>query len=115
MAYDRAASVAAARRVVHDTMGVAVNYEDPFTPGLVGLRVRWHNRIALMGDLVDTGYPNVVEGVNRVVFDRDELNEKGVVLHTGGQVTLGDGTVLILDHREPHVGPLREIWGVVAP
>lgn len=111
MAYDRAASIAAARRAVHSTMGVSAFYEDSQS-GRVGLRVRWHNRIAIQGDLVEAGYANIIDGVNRVVFDKAELDEKGVILSRGGEVTMGDGTVLILDHQEPVVGPIEIIWGV---
>ena len=112
MAYERAASIAVSRRAVHSTMGVAATYEDPSSPGVVGLRVRWHNRLALQGDLVEAGYANVVDGVNRVVFDKAELDEKGVVLSRGAELTMPDGTVLILDHQEPVVGPVTVIWGV---
>ena len=112
MPYDRAASIAAARRAVHSTMSKEVSYEDPDSPGLVTLRVRWHNRIAIQGDLVEAGYANVIDGVNRVVFDKVELDEKGVVPARGAKITTGDGDVLVLDHMEPTAGPIEIIWGV---
>lgn len=119
MAYDRAAVVARARRVVHATMGLAATYQDDSIVLPVPLTVGWFNRINLQGNLVEAGYSDVVEGVNRVRFNKEELAEKSVVPARGGVVTLTDplnyGTVLILDHKEPLTGPINEVWGVVAP
>lgn len=112
MAYDRAASKAAARRAVHTAMGVAADYEDSNVPGRVGLRVRWHNRVGIDGNLVEAGYSNFVEGINRVIFDKQELDEKGVVLSRGSRVYMADGAVLILSHQEPITGPIEVVWGV---
>lgn len=112
MPYDRAASKAIARNAVHTAMGVPVSYEDSVSPGRVGLRVRWHNRVGIDGNLVEAGYTNFVEGVNRVIFNRNELDEKGVVLSRGSRVYTEDGAVLILSHQEPISGPVEVVWGV---
>lgn len=117
MAYDRAASVAAARRIVHKTMRVNATYQDSLMAGPEAITVRWHNRLNLQGNLVEAGYADVIEGVNRVVFNREELAEKSVVLHSGGVITLTDavnnGVVLVLDVKEPDTGPINFVWGVV--
>ena len=115
MAYNRAAAVTKARRSVHNTMRVSADYEHPALPGVVTpLSVRWHNRQVLQGNIVETGYSDVIDGVNRVIFDLEELNEKGVVLERGGVVTLTDpvnnGIALILEAQEPDSGPINRIW-----
>ena len=114
--YDRASQVAAARRTVHAVMAVNAVYEHPTRLGAVGLSVRFHNRQVLAGDLVDSGYSQVVEGVNRCLFNIEELNRKGVELVVGGRITLTDpvnrGILLILDLEEPDNGPINRVWGV---
>lgn len=110
-----AALKAQVRQTVHDTMSTEADYTSP--EGVVtALRVRWHNKIARHGDLLDAGYAEVIEGVNRVIFNIPELNEKSVTLEQRGTVTLTDplfmGAVLILDTMEPVVGPVEQIWNV---
>lgn len=116
--FDRAATVAAARRAVHQHMGVNAIYQAPGDSlGGVALSVRWHNRMVLAGNLVESGFSDVVEGVNRALFNREELNEKGVTLERGGVLTLTDpvnkGISLMLDYEEPDNGPINRVWGVV--
>ncbi len=118
MGFDFTSAVAAMRKVTQQVLGADGYYEDPARPGLVALKVRWHSRIAIMGDSADAGYANIIDGVNRVIFDRDELAEKGVELTRNGRITFAHpqlvGTVLILAEREPYEGPVQEIWQVAA-
>jgi hypothetical protein len=113
MPFDLADLKRQARKVVHDTMSVPAVYENPALPGSVDLRVRWHNKIAINGDLVEAGYAEMIEGINRVIFEKAELDEKGVNLARGHKLTVWDGTVLMLDSQEPAVGPVTVIWRVV--
>lgn len=117
MAFNFSACKALARRTVHSYLSVGALYAHSTLAEPVELRVRWHNKIARYGDLEDGGYAEVVEGINRVIFDADELNKKGVVLMKGAHVTLTDpefnNAVLVLDTAEPRVGPIEIIWGVV--
>lgn len=99
------------RRVVHNTFGGDAVYFDSIQPE-TGLSVRWHNKIQVAGDLEGQGYAETIEGVERVVFDREELAAKGVVLRNNGVVRMADGTVLILAVQEPIVGPIEVIWQV---
>jgi len=114
MPFDFAALKARTRRVVHDTLAVAALYDHVGLVVPVELRVRWHNKIARFGDIENVGYAEIIEGINRVIFDRDELNEKGVVLERGGRVTLTPpqyhGAVLVLDTMEPDTGPIDQTW-----
>lgn len=117
MGFDFTSQVAAMRKVTQKVLGALAYYEDLVNPGLVALQVRWHSRVAVTGDLADVGYANIIDGVNRIIFDRDELAEKGVELARGGKITFSSehlvGTVLILGEREPHKGPVEEIWQVM--
>lgn len=109
--FDWQAVKARSRRIVHDTFGGDATYFDSRT-GVVNLTVRWHNKIEIGGDLENSGYSQVIEGVDRVVFDRVELANKGITLRTGGVVTMADKTVLHLSTQEPIVGPVEVIWNV---
>lgn len=117
MAFDFAALKAAARRTVHDTLSVPASYMAPGSTVAVELRVRWYNKLAINGDLVEAGYAEMIEGINRVFFDRAELAEKGVSLQFGGRLTMtGEGmggTVLSLASQEPDIGPVVTVWRVV--
>lgn len=112
---DFAALKAQVRQTVHDTMSTTGLYTHESEPGVeTELSVRWHNKIARMGDLLEAGYSEVVEGINRLVFNVPELTEKAVILRRGGRVTLTNphygGAVLVLDTMEPMVGPIEQIW-----
>jgi hypothetical protein len=117
MAFDFTALVALARRTTQKVFGTTGNYDHPSIPEPVELSVRWHNRLVVQGDLVEAGYGNIIDGVNRLIFSREQLVELGLVLQQSGRVSLSDplyaGAVLILDSKEPHVGPVEEIWNVV--
>jgi len=118
MTYDRAAALTLARRTVHDTMGLNVNYVHTGMVLPVALRVRWHNKQMLNGDLVEGGWSEQIDGINKIIFDSTELDEKGVSLKRGGTVTFTDplwaGTVLTLDSQEPDTGPIKRVWRTVA-
>ena len=98
------------RRAVHDTFGGDAKYFDSMQPE-IALVVRWHNKIQVGGDL-DGGYAETIEGIERVVFDREELAAKGVTLRNNGMVIMADGTRLTLGTQEPIVGPIEVVWQV---
>jgi len=98
------------RRIVHDTFGGDAEYFDSVQER-VGLVCRWHNKIEVAGDL-DGGYATTIEGIERVIFDREELAAKGVTLRNNGIVKMADGTLLTLSAQEPIVGPIEVIWQV---
>jgi hypothetical protein len=99
------------RRVVHNTFGGDAKYMDSTQPE-IALTVRWHNKIQVGGDLESGGYAETIEGIERVIFDREELMAKGVTLRNNGTVIMADGTVLTLGTQEPIVGPIEVIWQV---
>lgn len=111
--------MARARRVVRKTFGENAEYTSPHTGEVTMISVSWHNRVGVQGNIADIGFTEILEGVNRAFFNREELNEKGLVLEKAGRILLTDplnnGTVLILDSKEPPAGPINEVWNVVVP
>lgn len=114
--FDFAALKADVRQIVHDTMAVEAEYTDPRKNGSVVLQVRWHNKIAQVGELLETGYTEILEGIDRVIFNIPELNKKSVVPVRGGRLHMlsphFNGAVLVLDSMRPIVGPVEQIWTV---
>jgi len=116
MVFDFAAVKAHARKIVHDTFGVDAEYEASSSAVPVPLRVRWHNKMAVVGDPENAGYPVSLEGIDRIIFNTDELAEKGIIPARGGYVKITapgfNGQVLSLEAREKKCGPQEEIWQV---
>lgn len=108
---------AKARKAVHAAFSYAATYQDDTLDAAVDVDVRWHNRLVMTGDYDSSGYANIIDGIERIIFDRDQLGTLGVTPVRGGKVTLTEagmnGTVLILDSKEKKVGPLEEKWVVV--
>lgn len=121
MPFDFAELKSQVRQVLHENLAVPARYFDDALGMPVDLRIRWHTKIDRFGDIENLGYSEVVEGINRVIFNRTELVEKGVVLRSGGSVTIVadgyDDVELILATREPYDGPVEEVWlvGVRSP
>jgi len=105
-----------ARRDIFRAFTVKATYGDSVADPPVELAVNWHSRFGLpVGDLAGSDYAGVLESIDRLVFDRAELTEKGLTLRRGGKVSLTDyGYSFTLDVREPTSGPVREIWTVAS-
>lgn len=103
---------ALARRVVHDTMSVAASYFAPGASEPVEVNVRQPHKMGLTGDLSNDGYPEVMVGIDSVIFDREELSQKSIVPARLARVVMADGTVLSLESRHPSDGPIKEVWSV---
>lgn len=122
--FDWAKLKASTRRLVHDVFKVNALYQDAFMSEPIAVTVRWHNKIGVVGQETNDGYAEVIEGVDRLVFNRDELmslarfmdNRKPLVPVKGGKVKLTDplfnGAILVLDTKEPTTGPVDEVWNV---
>lgn len=77
------------------------------------LTVRWHNKVRIVGERTqdDVG---ILEGVNRLVFNTDELTALGLVPERLGLVTIpGYGKEFRLDYNETPDGPLNQYWSVI--
>jgi len=116
MKFDFAAAKALARRTVHDTFGLDAEYQDDSTAAPVPLRVRWHNKMTAVGDPNGEGFPVTIEGIDKVIFDLDELAEKNLQIVRGGELKITakgfGGQILAIDTRDPRCGPTEEIWHV---
>ncbi len=129
MSFNFAKLKAVTRRVVHRTLGVPAFYLDSSLSIPVVITARCHSRIDRMGDLDGQSYAEVVEGIDRVIFEAAEARINDV--KRGGMITFEDigaglgvslGSILggsgigaeafILQVREPSDGPYTETWSV---
>lgn len=122
-----AAIKANARRAVHAAFAYSATYQDSSLDAAVDITVRWHNRLVLLGDFQDSGYSNVVDGIERIIFNLEELatvkimvdgiESEGLTPRKNAVIKITDvgfeGTELILEAREPKVGPIEEKWQVI--
>lgn len=102
-----------ARRALHDAMKVEATYVPPGGGAATALGVRWHNKINRVGDLDNQGWAEIIEGIDRIIFDREELAAKSLTLAEGGVVTLEllmGGFSFVLGAQEPDDGPIERIW-----
>lgn len=114
-AFDFTSALSTMRTVVHDTMSIPAEYQAPGQFGRVPVRVRWHDRLVLQGNMGETGYADVIEGIDRAIFSRDQLSEKGITLQRLGTIHLPaayNGVVLTLDALEKTDGPVNIVWKV---
>lgn len=116
MGFDLAATLERNRRIVHKTLGLDAEYLDRTLAVPVPLRVRLHSANNLIGDLESTGYPMMLDTVDRVLFDIDELLANGVKIQRDGTVKLLSplfrGLTVAMDSKEPSEGPVNEVWRV---
>lgn len=106
---------ARARKAVHAAFSVPATYRAYGSNDPITLQVRWHNKLVLQGNGTSDGYADVIEGIDRMVFDIGELEEKGITLERGDTITMGpeyQGVVLSLEEMEPMTGPVEQKWWV---
>lgn len=125
MAFDWSAIKASTRRAVHDVFKVRALYQDATMEEPIPVSIRWHNKIGVIGQETNQGYAEVIEGVDRIIFNREELEKTNLLSGSGRSVTpmkggriqlidpLFNNAKLILDSKEPVVGPVDEVWNVV--
>lgn len=109
-----------ARRSVHNAFAVPCILTNG--DGSFPTVARLHTRMQLGGDIASEGYASIIEGVNRVVFNREQLaaldGGLGVVPARGDQVVFtnyiatGMDLALELDARDTYEGPIDERWAV---
>lgn len=116
MAFSFAKAKSLVRRTVHKTFGVPAFYKDSSLSTPVEISARWHNKIERMGDLDNQGYAEIIQGIDRVLFDATEARTVGV--KRLGEVSFPELAAtptsaiptFILNTRETETGPDREIW-----
>lgn len=111
---DWAAQKAEAQRAVHDAFAVRCLYRESKTSDPVELSARLHTRITVGGNEGNAGYATIIEGVTRVVFSRDELIEKNVIVKRNAMVTFPDyGSSFAIDIRDPNqTNAVSERWSL---
>jgi hypothetical protein len=118
-----AATKIQARLDVHNAFALPVLYYLAGTTTALALAspltARLHNKVVLPPSPETGGYAQMLEGVTKVLFNRQQLNALGVVpaqgdylqftdypLYAGGFVTA------TLDVRDPRNGPVVDKWSV---
>lgn len=112
-----------ARTDLHARMAVPASYSldgttvpspAQISAGLV-LTVRWHNKLARNGALDGDFQGEIIEGIDRLVFNQDQLDALGLTLVRGGVVSIPDyDQYWTLDSQEPSDGPLNRYWVIAA-
>ena len=123
MAFDFAKVKTLVRRTVHKTFGVPAFYQDSSLSEPVEIRARWHIRNGMTGDLENQGYAEIMQSVERVVFEADAA--RAIPVRRGGILSFPDMIVrtdsignqsvpfsLVLNTPEPPDGPFNEVWSV---
>lgn len=105
------------RQALHRALAAPAVYRDTSTPvdGL-GITVRWHNKLVRNG-AQEGGYDaEILEGIDRLVFQKSDLAVNAVELKTKGTVTVpfddGSSAVFRLEAEEPEDGPENRYWSV---
>lgn len=115
-----------ARAALHDALSASASYTPPggapedavptaeqIAAGLK-LKVRWHNRMRIAGERTADDVA-ILEGVNRLIFNSENLEELGLELEQIGVVEIaGYSKSFRLDYREEGDGPLNVYWTVIA-
>lgn len=112
-----------AREALHGALSEPASYTAPGAAEAVptaeqleaglSLSIRWHNKLKIVGERSqdDVG---VIEGINRLVFNSEQLDALGLVLAQRGVVEApGLNKRWRLDYPEEGDGPLNVYWSVI--
>jgi hypothetical protein len=88
---------ASMKRDVHTTFKLSAVYRAAGSETDVAIAARLHTSQAIIGDLDREGFAQVVQDINRVVFDMAELDTLGITLNRLDRVTFADGRAYDLD------------------
>jgi hypothetical protein len=114
MAFDFASAKANLRRTVQTTFGVEAFYKDASLSVPTPITARYnHKKIDRMGDLVEAGYAEVLESIERIVLVSGDT--PALEFKRNGVVTFSDmpGVEFILTAREPKTNATDDVWQVV--
>lgn len=96
------------RRDVHAAFAVTAVYNG----GPTTLDVRFHDKFGPVGQ-GDNDYAQILESIDRLVFNSEELATKAVTLARNDILLLSDyGITMKLDVRQPIDGPINIVWTV---
>lgn len=114
MTFDFASAKANLRQTVHSTFGVEAFYKDASLSVPVPVTARYnHKKMDRYGDIVESGYAEVVESIERIVLVPGD--SPALEFTRNGRVTLTNmpGVEFILTLREPRTNNTDEVWQVV--
>src|SRR5437868_111093 len=106
---------ASSRQALHSAMAEPASYSfggityptPEQTEAGLSLTVRWHNKMKIQGERDSSDF-GILEGINRLVFNTDELAALGLTLKRNGEVAIpGYGKSFSLDAHEEPDGPLN--------
>lgn len=111
MAFDFAALKQTARRAIHVTFGVPAFIKVSYLSPVQEVRARLHEASTLYGDLLDQGYAQTVEAVDRIVFIPEDIAPEHRPRKLA-EVTFPHrpGITFILQTKDVPDGPLEEVW-----
>lgn len=113
MAFDFAAAKLSARRTLHGTFGVPAFIKVTSASVPEEVRARLHEASTVYGDLLDQGYAQTVEAVDRIVFVPEDIAPEHRPRKLA-EVTFPHrtGITFILQTKDVTDGPLEEVWEV---
>lgn len=105
------------RRIVHNTFSYEASHTAIDTDITSSVAVRWHNKLTLTGQLSgNAGYSEVISGIDRLIFDREQLAVDGIELRRGDYIRIEspgfETAIFQLDAQEPDDGPVSTTWTV---
>lgn len=113
MAFDFGLAKKSLRRAVHDTLSVAAIRKSKSTGEMVVLRVRFHEKLVRTGeaDAFTGAISEVIQGVDRLVFDNDDLVARSIILQRGDEVEIPSYEMTFtLDVESPDDGAVTKTW-----
>lgn len=111
--FNFAEAIMDARRVMHDELSVDALYQDDTMGQPEAIRVRWHTKSILHGDLLDTGFAQTIESNDKLAFYPSDTPQ--ITFRKGGTITIvayGPDFKFVLCERQRMTGPLEHIWQV---
>lgn len=111
MPFDFAAAKLSARRTIHETFGVPAFIKVSFLSPAHEVRARLHEASTVYGDLLDQGYAQTVEAVDRIVFIPEDIGTEFRPRKLA-EVTFPHrpGITFVLQTKDVSDGPLEEVW-----
>lgn len=111
MAFNFANARKTVRRVVHNTFAASALYAaNSVSTPTIPCKARWHSKIDRVGNLDNEGWAQVIEGIDRIIFNVDQARSINVARN--GKIAFPDlpGFEFILDTKEDADGPEEETW-----
>lgn len=111
-AFNFAELKAQCRQSLHEALAVSALYSTTAMLEPVAITVRWHNKINRVGNMEDRGYAEIIEGIDRMIFNLPELALAGITTARGAIVTITEfnEAKFVLEAREPSDGPVEVVW-----